>query len=169
MTESRRYAASVVGGGSGGNLSMRALVASDRYELVAAADISEAARRTLAKSYPSICLYDSHETMFANLPTDVVCVATWPPSHQQVVVDALGSGVKGLLCEKPIGDTWATGEATLGAIRAANLPVVVPHGLLRLRHGEEILQRVHRETSATWSWWRSSVPSGTSSTRASTG
>ena len=142
MTESR-YSASVVGGGSGGKLSMDALVNSERYDLVAAADISSQARERLAERYPGIALYASHQEMFAKHPTDVVCVSTWPPSHRDIALDALGiDGLRGLLCEKPVADTAASGYEVLAAIKRSGLPVIVPHGLLQMRHGQQILDRV---------------------------
>jgi len=143
MSTPKRYTASVVGGGSGGKLSLSALAASDRYELVAAADLREDVHEQLAALYPGIRLYPTHQQMFAQTPTDVVCVSTWPPSHREVVLDALEIHPQGLLCEKPLGDTAAAGRDILNAIQAANLPVVVPHGLLQTRHGQEILARVH--------------------------
>ena len=144
MTDTSRLTAAVVGGGSGGRLSMDALTASDRFDLVAAADISPSAREALAARYPGLRLYADHRQMFAEAPTDVVCVSTWPPSHRVVATDALAlPGLRGLLCEKPIGHTVADGRAILGAVRARGLPVVVPHGLLVARHGGEILRRVH--------------------------
>ncbi len=138
-----RYTASVVGGGAGGKLSMNALVASERYNLVAAADLREDVRQELAVRYPGIRLFADHLSMFAECPTDVVCVSTWPPSHRQVVLDALQMDLRGILCEKPLGDTAAAGRGILEAIRARGLPMAVPHGLLKTRHGEEILARVH--------------------------
>ena len=137
-----RYSASVVGGGSGGRLSMDALQSSERYELVAAADISPEAREQLAERYPGLQLYASHQEMFAASPTDVVCVSTWPPSHLQVLLDALKGHPLGLLCEKPLGDTAAAGRTILEALKDGGLPVVVPHGLLQLRHGQRIIERV---------------------------
>jgi predicted dehydrogenase len=137
------YSASVVGGGSGGKLSMAALVASPRFRLVAVTDLREDVRRDLALRYPGIRLYEDHRHMFAECPTDVVCVSTWPPSHRQVAEDALQLPLRGMLCEKPLADTAAAGAVILNAIKAKGLPVVVPHGLLVSKHGEEILGRVH--------------------------
>lgn len=134
--------AAVVGGGSGGKLSLNALRASARYHLVATADISAATREALAELYPGIRLYASHEEMFAASPTDVVCVSTWPPSHRPIVIDALKLPLRGILCEKPLGDTAAAGRAILEAIRAKGLPMAVPHGLLVARHTEQIRDRV---------------------------
>jgi predicted dehydrogenase len=57
-------------------------------------------------------------------------------------MDALKLPIKGMLCEKPLGDVAAAGRDILAALMAKGLPVVVPHGLLKARHGEEILQRV---------------------------
>jgi len=137
-----KYTASVVGGGAGGRLSMDALVASERFELLAATDLREDVRQELASRYPGIRLYDDHRRMFAQNPTDVVCVSTWPPSHREIVEDALQLPLRGILCEKPLGDRAAAGAAILRAIKAKNLPVVVPHGLMKSRHVEEILARV---------------------------
>jgi predicted dehydrogenase len=138
-----RYTASVVGGGSGGKLSLAGLAASSRYDLVAAADLRADVRAELAERYPGIRLYATHEEMFAASPTDVICVSTWPPSHREIVLDALRLEPQGILCEKPLGDTAAAGAAILAAIKPAGLPVVTPHGLLQNRHAQEIMARVH--------------------------
>jgi predicted dehydrogenase len=82
--------------------------------------------------------------MFAATPTDVVCVSTYPPSHEEVALDALRLPLKGILVEKPLGHTAASGRRILEAIRERALPMAVPHGLVAKRVPLEIAERVRR-------------------------
>ena len=142
MGNAVRYSACVVGGGLGGKLSMDALVASPRYRLVAAADLKEDVRQVLIDRCPGIRVFANHQEMFAECPTDVVCVSTYASSHREVALDALDLDLKGILCEKPLADTAAAGRVILEAVKAKALPMVVPHGLLKSWYGEEVLARV---------------------------
>jgi predicted dehydrogenase len=137
----KQYTASVVGGGFGGRLSIDALRSSERFEPVAAADVSPTARDALTRDYPGLEIFDSHEAMFAARPTDVVCVSTWPPSHRAVAEAALKLPLKGILVEKPLADTTADGAAILHAVKSRGRPLAVPHGLLAMAHADEIRER----------------------------
>jgi predicted dehydrogenase len=121
---------------------MTGLRASDRFEFVAAADISPQVCEALADEYPSIRTFTSHEELFAACPTDVVCVSTWPPSHEHVTLDALQLGLRGILVEKPLGHTHASGCRIVEAVRQKGLPMVVPHGLAAMRAPLDIVSRV---------------------------
>jgi predicted dehydrogenase len=125
-------------------MSLDALVASDRFDLVAACDRREEARRKAERCYPVIRTFSSHQDLFRELPTDIVCVSTWAPSHREVAEDALALNLSGILVEKPLADTAAAGRELLRAIQAAKIPVAVPHGLLVLDHTRDILRRVHQ-------------------------
>jgi predicted dehydrogenase len=124
---------------------MNALQASDRYQPLAIADISPAAREALARDYPDLAVFDSHGAMFRQCPTDIVCVSTWAPSHRSVTEAALQLPLKGILVEKPLAETTAAGAAILNAMRSRSLPMAVPHGLLVAYHAREILERVRSE------------------------
>ena len=140
----KKLTACVVGGGMGGQLSLNALAASDCFELVGAADLREDVRAQLAAKFPGLRTYPDHQTLFRECPTDVVCVSTYPPSHEPVTRDALAAlPLKGILVEKPLGHTYASGQRILQAIRAKGLPMAVPHGMLAKRTTLEILERVH--------------------------
>jgi predicted dehydrogenase len=139
-----RLTASVVGGGSGGRLSLTALRASERFDLIAVADISPQAREALAHEYGGIATFATHDEMFAACPTDVVCVSTWPPSHEHITMAALELPLKGILVEKPLGHTHASGARILEAIKRRNLPMAVPHGLIAMRAPLDIVSRVQR-------------------------
>jgi predicted dehydrogenase len=137
--------ASVVGGGMGGRLSLEALRSSPTFELVAAADLRDEVRKALARDFPGLRTFASHEEMLAQCPTEVLCVSTYPPSHECVVLDALNlAALRGLLVEKPIGDTAAAGRRILDAIKARNLPMVVPHGLRVRATPLEIVKRIEK-------------------------
>src|SRR5207245_1945393 len=138
----KRYTAGVVGGGAGGKLSMAALAASERFELVAMADLRADVRQDIESPYPTIRTFPSHREMFAQCPDDVVCVSTYPASHHQVALDALALPLRGILVEKPLGDTTAAGHDILRRVRERKLPIAVPHGLLVAPHGVAILERV---------------------------
>lgn len=141
---SEPLSASVVGAGAGGTLSIDALLASDDFTLVAVADMSEAAlARVTEKTGGAVAVYTSAEEMFAGSPTDVVCVSTYAPTHLPLTHAALAiPGIKGLLVEKPLGDTTAAGSEILAAIKDAGLPVVVPHGIMAQAAGLEVVNRV---------------------------
>ncbi|MBL8126063.1 MAG: Gfo/Idh/MocA family oxidoreductase [Thermomicrobiales bacterium] len=134
--------ASVVGGGSGGRLSLKALTASDRFQLVAATDLRDDVLCGLQQDYPTLRTFTDYREMFAACPTDVVCVSTYPPSHEPITLDALELPLKGILVEKPLGHTAASGQRILNAIRQRGIPMAVPHGLLAKRTPLEIIERV---------------------------
>ena len=141
---SAKLTACVVGGGSGGRGSMKGLLDSDRFELLAVADINPKVCRELGERFPGVKMFSSHEEMFAECPTDVVCVSTYPPTHEPIAMDALQLPLKGILVEKPLGDTAASGRRTLTAIRGKHLPMAVPHGMLVRATPLEIISRVQR-------------------------
>ncbi len=137
-----RYTAAVIGGGVGGKLSAAALAASDRFELLALADIRAETRAECVALYPNIAAYATHHELFACHAPDVVCVATYPPTHLPIALDALELPLAGLLVEKPLGDTYAAGSTIIKQIKQRRLPLAVPHGLLVAAHGREIIERV---------------------------
>jgi predicted dehydrogenase len=132
----------VVGAGAGGTLSIQALDRSPLFELIGVSDIRPEVGEKLRSVYPSIDVFTDHNRMFASLKPDVVCVSTYPPSHEQISMDALEQPIRGILVEKPLGHTAASGRHILQAIKARNIPVAVPHGLLAKRTPLEIIERV---------------------------
>jgi predicted dehydrogenase len=143
--QTKRFTAAVVGGGAGGRLSLAALAASPQFDLVAAADLRADVRESVAEAYPSLRTFPNHREMFAACPVDVVCVSTYPPSHEEVTIDALSMlPLRGILVEKPLGHTAASGRAILDAVKDKGLPMAVPHGLLAKRTSVEIIERVRQ-------------------------
>jgi len=140
--QTHRYTAAVVGAGRGGNLSLKALAASQRFSLEAVADVRPDALAAAQSQFPGIRTFTSHEAMLQDCPTDVVCVSTYPPTHRPIAMDALEAGVRGLLVEKPLGDSAAAGRQIIDAARQRSVPLAVPHGLLVADHSVEILRRV---------------------------
>ena len=139
-----KLTAAVIGGGAGGKLSLNALTNSIRFDLQAAADLRPEVCDALRAQFPGLQTYPSHAAMFADCPTDVVCVSTFPPSHEEVTMAALELPLKGILVEKPLGHTAASGKRLLDAIKARNLPMCVPHGLHAQAWSIEILKRVRK-------------------------
>lgn len=132
----------VVGGGTGGRLSMKAAAASDLFELVSVADRRPEVGGELKAAYPSISFFTDYREMFAKEPIDVVCVSTYAPSHEEITRAALSLPLKGILVEKPLGHTVASGRKILGCVKQKGIPMAVPHGLLAQPHSIEIARRV---------------------------
>lgn len=144
MKEGKKFTISVVGGGLGGCLSMDGIKDSPMFELKAAADIRPEVRKELEQRYPGIKTFSSHKEMFEKCPTDVVCVSTYPPSHEPITMDALKLPLKGILVEKPLGHTAKSGRVILNAVKKKGIAMAVPHGLLVKKVPCEIIERIHR-------------------------
>jgi predicted dehydrogenase len=137
--------ASVIGCGMGGRLSLGALAASPLFQLVAATDIRPEVHPSLQQDFPGLRTFGSHQEMFAQCPTDVVCVSTYAPSHESIVLDALElRSLRGILVEKPLANTAAAGRRLLDVIKSRSLPMVVPHGLRTRATSLEVITRVLR-------------------------
>jgi Oxidoreductase family, NAD-binding Rossmann fold len=117
--------AGVVGAGTGGLLSLRALQASEHYELVGVADLRPGPLERVSGEFPGLELYASGEGLLEAASPDVVCVSTFAGSHAEVAEQAMAAGVRGLLLEKPVCDTWASGQTVLDQLKRRGLPVVV--------------------------------------------
>lgn len=78
------------------------------YELSGAARVvavCDVLPETLAKAldrWPWVRAYRDYRQMLEELRPDVVSVCTWPQHHAAIVIEAAQSGVKGILCEKPL-------------------------------------------------------------------
>lgn len=143
-SETSLLTATVVGAGAGGTLSIDALIASSRFQLIGVADLSAESRdRVTTKTSGEVATFASYQQMFDECPADVVCVSTYAPTHLPITQAAVSSGtVRGMLVEKPLGDTTEAGRQILQLLRSHDLPLVVPHGLMAQRAALEIVDRV---------------------------
>jgi predicted dehydrogenase len=140
---SQKYTASVVGGGLGGKLSLRALAKSPYFELVAACDLRPEVCQELQREFPGLQTFLSYQEMFERCPTELVCVSVLPPGHEEITLAALAQlPLKAILVEKPLGHTTAAGQNILKAVKAKKLPLAVPHNLLAKKTPLEIIERV---------------------------
>jgi len=137
--------ATVVGAGTGGTLSIDALLNSDRFKLLAVADVSDDARARVAeKTNRAVRTFATYQEMFEEVPSDVVCISTYAPTHLSITRAAVEAGhVVGMLVEKPLGDTTAAGREIIDLLKSKDIPVVVPHGLMAQAAALEIIDKVH--------------------------
>lgn len=138
----RTLTASVVGGGFGGRLSLDALRDSPHFQLLAVADVRAEVRAELERLHPGIRTFPDHHRMFAECPTDVVCVSTYAPTHVEIADAAMRLQLAMLLVEKPLSDTAAAARSLLERVKARRLPLVVPHGMVTMRAPTEIVRLV---------------------------
>jgi len=133
----------VVGAGSGGRLSIAAVVDDAGYELAGIADRSvEAAAAAASDLAPGTPTFTDVGQALADLRPDVVCVSTWAPSHREITERALAGGVRGLLVEKPLAGTMNDARAVLETLESQAVPVVVPHGLMSMPAPLHLLEEV---------------------------
>jgi predicted dehydrogenase len=146
MTDKRvnKLTVSVVGSGAGGRLSMNAAAASEHFELVAFADLRPEVGAELSGKFPGLHFFTDFREMFRVCPTDLVCVSTYPPSHEEVTIEALHLPLKAILVEKPLGHCVASGRRIFESVRQRNLPMATPHGLMVKRCPLEIIERTQR-------------------------
>ena len=139
-----KLTASVVGGGTGARLSLEAIAASEYYKPLALADLRPEVGAELGRKFTELRTFTDFREMFKVCPTDLVCVSTYPPSHEAVTLEALKLPLKAILVEKPLGHSVASGRRILEAVKQRNIPMATPHGLMVKRCPLEIIERTQR-------------------------
>ena len=117
-----RYGFIGAGGIAGAHL--RELERRDDVELVAMADISEAALQRHKERFGISATYESWPGMLAKESLDAVSICTPNKLHEQPAIDALNAGCH-VLCEKPLAHSAAAGERMVAAARANDRKLVI--------------------------------------------
>jgi predicted dehydrogenase len=109
-----------------GQRHLRALSLVPNTELVAVADCRPEA--LAANDLKGAHSYIDAQRMLTDLRPDLVIVATNGPSHRSLVLAAMESGVRDILCEKPIACSIAEAEDMILASRKYRCALAVNHG-----------------------------------------
>ena len=105
---------------------------SARYEIVALADLSGQAMKDFDEHFSEYADYkpehftDARE-MLKNSKPDVVSVGVWDTGHASMTMAAAASGVKAILCEKPMADTIGAAADMLLVCRRNGVKLAVGH------------------------------------------
>ena len=117
-----RYGFIGAGGIAGAHL--RDLVRREDVELVAMADISEAAMLRHKEQFGIPTMYAEWPAMLAAENLDAISVCTPNKLHEQPVIDALNAGCH-VLCEKPLAHSAEAGERMVAAAEASGRKLVI--------------------------------------------
>jgi len=129
------YRAAVIGAGGVGGLGGRTNSHAGGYQacketqLVAVADLDENRLQQfgdewgIAKEHR----YTNYHNMFAEVKPDIVSVTTPNVVHAQPTIDAAKSGVKAIVCEKPMAVSVAEGRRMVETCEANGTRLVIEH------------------------------------------
>ncbi|MGH2560597.1 MAG: Gfo/Idh/MocA family protein [Thermomicrobiales bacterium] len=122
-----RYRAAVIGCGKMSRGHARAFADAPAVNLVAGADVSEAARAAFAGDFALDTMYADPAQMLEREQPDLVSICTWPPTHADLTVAAFAAGARVVWCEKPMAVHLADADRMLAAAEAAGGLIVVNH------------------------------------------
>ncbi len=95
--------------------------------LAGVADCSEQNLRDFTAAFPEVPGYPDYRQMFDEVRPDVVSVCTWARDREIHVIDAIRSGAKAVLIEKPIALTVEAGERFLAEGKKHGVRLFVNH------------------------------------------
>ena len=70
-------------------------------------------------------LYHDYREMLAREDLDIVCVATHPPLHPEMVIASVEAGAKGIFCEKPMALSIGECDAMIDACEQSGTPMLI--------------------------------------------
>ncbi|MBN1594140.1 MAG: Gfo/Idh/MocA family oxidoreductase [Candidatus Coatesbacteria bacterium] len=72
-------------------------------------------------------LYLDYREMLGKEKPEIVSIASWTSTHKDIVVEAANSGVKGILCEKPIALSLADADEMISECESNNVALMINH------------------------------------------
>jgi len=111
-----------------GHVHAKTYLASDRFDLCAAADISQGNLDYFIDLFPQVT--SSHlgiDEMLAEMKPDVVSICTYAGTHAEMIRKCVAAGVKGIVCEKPLVSSPRELTAIRTLIAQSGVKLIVPH------------------------------------------
>ena len=122
-----KYRAGIIGCGGISRLHAKAYQQHGKVNLVAAADINPEALNKFADQFSVSAKYTDYREMLKKEALDLVSVCTWQGTHTEVTIAAAESGVKGILCEKPMAVNLGEADAMIEACDRSGTKLVICH------------------------------------------
>ncbi|MBM3959987.1 MAG: Gfo/Idh/MocA family oxidoreductase [SAR202 cluster bacterium] len=124
--------AGIIGCGDVARQHMEGYLKSERFEVVALADVSAQAMRGFDRRYAGSAAYHpqhfiDYKELLKQANPEVVSVCVWDKDHAAVAVAAAASGAKAIICEKPMADSLGAAAEIIAACRASGVKLVVGH------------------------------------------
>lgn len=122
-----RYRAAVIGCGKMSRGHAHAYASAPAVDLVAGADVSEAARAAFAGEFAGAATYADAAQMLDRERPDFVSICTWPGLHADLTAAAFAAGVRAVWCEKPMATHLADADRMVEAAEASGGVLVINH------------------------------------------
>lgn len=117
--------AAVIGLGSMGKVHLDVVKTILKFDSICACDISEERVKTLKEEYSDIKFYTDMTELFEKEKVDFVSIVTLGKSHLEIVEKAIKSGVKYILCEKPIATSIKDAQKIIDLAKENDVKLVI--------------------------------------------
>ena len=124
---SQHYRVGIIGCGRIAARHASAYAAIESTELVAAAEPDPERRLKFDETHSVVGFYENYREMLAEEELDIISICTWPPLHCEMTVAAAESGVKAVLCEKPMALNLGEADRMLKACQMTGTKLVIGH------------------------------------------
>lgn len=133
----------LIGCGFFANNHMHAWAEVDGATIVAVCDRDRTRAEAMAARFGIEAVFDDAESMLKAMSPDFVDIATTSQTHR-LLVELAAPYAKAVICQKPMADSMAEGEAMVAAAARAGIPLLIHENFRWQRPFREIAARVAR-------------------------
>ncbi len=158
LSEDKIYRVGLVGMGHIAGAHRSAYGAIKGTEVVAAADISEDARKAFAKERGLKNVYADYREMLDKENLDIVSVCTWAQTHAEVTIEAAARKPQAIMCEKPMATGLKEADNMLEACRENGVKLAIGHHSRFCEDFREVKRRLDAGEIGKLLWMRGACP-----------
>ena len=128
ITLSKEYkSAAIIGLGGPCRSHNTAYMGLSNVKVIAACEASEERLSAFIDENPDVRGYTNAKDLFENEDVDIVSIVTNTPSHRDLTVAAVESGVQAVLCEKPMAHSLAAARQMIDICAEHNVRLAINH------------------------------------------
>ena len=125
---SKEYkSAAIIGLGGQGRSHNTAYMGLSNVKVIAACEVSEERLSAFIDENSDVRGYTDAKDLFENEDIDIVSIVTNTPSHRDLTVAAVKSGVQAVLCEKPMAHSPAAARQMIDICAEHNVRLAINH------------------------------------------
>lgn len=125
---SKEYkSAAIIGLGGQGRSHNTAYMGLSNVKVIAACEVSEEQLSAFIDENSDVRGYTDAKDLFENEDIDIVSIVTNTPSHRDLTVAAVESGVQAVLCEKPMAHSPAAARQMIDICAEHNVRLAINH------------------------------------------